>query len=461
MEILRKTRGINIYYEISLKKRYYRGEVRGEYGGGACYIVEMLQNNRLHSLLPVRLQWMDMACSLLFKADGCLSLGALYGKREPGWEEVEGLMRDLSGCIREMQDHLLPAEGIVLSTSYIFWDENIRHYRFLYTPEPECSFSGGMKKLLEEIMPLFAHENKEDVVRFYDLYGKFLDERFTPGMLLSFTDRLDIQAGNRKMIQTMSEPEQDFQLPVLWSPGMDNESSVPQSRAINCGENGAEKKKSEPDKAKNIIPWLLAGGLLPGLLFTALYIKNSVMTKIVGLIGLFFAFALLFFRHMKKEEGGEVKKAFSGGGEALRQTGMGRQEENGMRSREAAAYTGYGDGAVTGISQNAEVTGDGDKGFSGITRLIPADTALMPPINVTEGKVRIGRSEEENEYCIPAPGISRVHANLLCKDGNVYLEDLDSTNGTYVNQVRISKEQGTKLHYGDVVSFAGEEYYCV
>ena len=85
----------------------------------------------------------------------------------------------------------------------------------------------------------------------------------------------------------------------------------------------------------------------------------------------------------------------------------------------------------------------------------------MQPITVTEGTVRIGRSEEENEYCIPAPGISRVHANLLCRNGSVYLEDLDSTNGTYVNQVRIGKEQGTELHYGDVVSFAGEEYYCV
>ena len=64
MEILRKTRGISVYYEIPLKKRYYRGEPREESGGGACYVVEMLQNNRLSGLLPVRLQWMDMACSL-------------------------------------------------------------------------------------------------------------------------------------------------------------------------------------------------------------------------------------------------------------------------------------------------------------------------------------------------------------------------------------------------------------
>ena len=474
MEILRKTRGISVYYEIPLKKRYYRGELHEESCGGACYIVEMLQNNRLSGLLPVRLQWMDMACSLLFKADGYLSLAALFGRKEPGWEEVERLLRDISACIRELQDHLLPSEGIVLSMAYIFWDENLGHCRFLYSPEPECSFSGGMKKLLEEIMPLFAHGNKEEVVRFYDLYGKFLDERFTPGMLLSLTDRMDIQEGKRKGIRNMSGREADCRLPVLWHPGNFMDDSCSGCGAVNCRETrvGSEMAESgnnarenlfrsmisektdsseehtgpELSRKRKILPYVVAGGLLLGILVTAMFFKNTAMAKTFGIAGLAAALIFLVFRYVKPDKGGGEKETVSGGYEMMQQSEM-------------TASVGYR--AEIGDDQSEKTAGKAGQGFTCVTRLIPADTALMQPITVTEGTVRIGRSEEENEYCIPAPGISRVHANLLCRNGSVYLEDLDSTNGTYVNQVRIGKEQGTELHYGDVVSFAGEEYYCV
>ena len=40
------------------------------------------------------------------------------------------------------------------------------------------------------------------------------------------------------------------------------------------------------------------------------------------------------------------------------------------------------------------------------------------------------------------------------------LTDKGSTNGTYVNNKRL-KQDAAELKYGDVVSFAGVEYYCV
>ena len=86
---------------------------------------------------------------------------------------------------------------------------------------------------------------------------------------------------------------------------------------------------------------------------------------------------------------------------------------------------------------------------------------MRAPLYVSEGYCRIGRAEGENDYCIPAPAISRNHARLECSGDVVTLRDLGSTNGTYLNHVRLAKDMVTVLHYGDVVSFAGEEYYVV
>jgi pSer/pThr/pTyr-binding forkhead associated (FHA) protein len=65
------------------------------------------------------------------------------------------------------------------------------------------------------------------------------------------------------------------------------------------------------------------------------------------------------------------------------------------------------------------------------------------------------------DYCLNVPGISRVHAQIEKSDSQVMLMDVGSTNGTYVNGRRLPANQKEEIHHGDVVSFAGEEYYCL
>lgn len=57
-----------------------------------------------------------------------------------------------------------------------------------------------------------------------------------------------------------------------------------------------------------------------------------------------------------------------------------------------------------------------------------------------------------------AIGVSRHHANLrLAKDG-VYVTDLHSTNGVYVNGTCLAPDVEVKLHERDVVHFAREQF---
>jgi hypothetical protein len=48
-------------------------------------------------------------------------------------------------------------------------------------------------------------------------------------------------------------------------------------------------------------------------------------------------------------------------------------------------------------------------------------------------------------------GVGRRHARLILKDGQVYLEDLDSVNGTAVNRRRVAAHQAVPLKPGDEV----------
>jgi pSer/pThr/pTyr-binding forkhead associated (FHA) protein len=53
---------------------------------------------------------------------------------------------------------------------------------------------------------------------------------------------------------------------------------------------------------------------------------------------------------------------------------------------------------------------------------------------------------------VPAAGISRKHCEIVISDGSITVNDLGSSNGTYVNQERIDSQP---VAAGDLVSFGG------
>jgi pSer/pThr/pTyr-binding forkhead associated (FHA) protein len=50
-------------------------------------------------------------------------------------------------------------------------------------------------------------------------------------------------------------------------------------------------------------------------------------------------------------------------------------------------------------------------------------------------------------------GVSRQHARIFVQGVQVFIEDLNSTNYTYVNQQKLTPGQPHPLHDGDVVRF--------
>ena len=71
----------------------------------------------------------------------------------------------------------------------------------------------------------------------------------------------------------------------------------------------------------------------------------------------------------------------------------------------------------------------------------------------------IGRHKKETDYSIRTLQISRKHAVLMLHEGKLTVMDCESANGTYVNGRILVPDEPVKLEPGDVVSFAGEEFY--
>lgn len=70
----------------------------------------------------------------------------------------------------------------------------------------------------------------------------------------------------------------------------------------------------------------------------------------------------------------------------------------------------------------------------------------------------IGKKKEEVDYVLEDRSASRLHARILEENGCVYLEDLNSTNGTFKNGLRMQPYEKRRLEKDDELRFSREEY---
>ena len=657
MEILRNSRGLNNYFEI----RADGNESLSSYEEG------MLRNNQIRSLAPLFIQWVDGQQIFLYKTDGMVGIARRWGVDGPGWPEVYSLLRSIADCIRELQEYLLPPEGLVLSLPYLMYDGSTGTVRFLYAPKYGTAFAETMKRLLEEIMQIFHHENETEMMHFYDTYGRFLDGSITPEIFLQmieaplaaaaaetegagYTGRMAGAVGSAtRGGDSLSQEEtwnssgpsgrrdspsrarivqragrsagRESGMSVGGSAGRGDSAdlgrgtgrgdSADAGRGVRRGDSadagrglgrgdsadagrgvgrggsavgrilgrgkppgsgragdiegsgrhggyagtgdrgnsGYAGSTGSGDSDGHGMEWIRAhfreimiyltgvAILLTGAILYVVFGSGSLrFTAMIGAAFVVFLFCRLvlgdgkgktkegqadvFEGHVETQDTVRAEEAEAGGAYEAWGTGPNRRAWDDMTR---AGMTGAGaaeddmtrTGAMMGGMTRAGVAGDGmtrvggmrdgmtrtgavgdgmtwagatedgmmgNFGSSGnaaegmpavwepsrtsvlrgnIRQLVPAEKGVRAPLYVSEGYCRIGRSEAENEYCIPKPAVSRNHALLECCGDVVTLQDLGSTNGTYINHVRLKSTALEELHYGDVVSFAGEEFYVI
>lgn len=94
---------------------------------------------------------------------------------------------------------------------------------------------------------------------------------------------------------------------------------------------------------------------------------------------------------------------------------------------------------------------------SGWPRLLRKDTGES--IIISQIPSIIGKLPETAQILIQEPTVSRIHAKLTLIDGEYYLEDLNSKNGTYVDGKRLEAQKPVRLKGNDMLAFADIQCY--
>ncbi|MFC1848786.1 FHA domain-containing protein [candidate division CSSED10-310 bacterium] len=105
------------------------------------------------------------------------------------------------------------------------------------------------------------------------------------------------------------------------------------------------------------------------------------------------------------------------------------------------------EGDPSGAAQEEPVTPQGEDRLNIIT-----ETGKQYYYSLSVDKiVRIGRSSQ-NDIQIPSPAVSRNHAEIRYEQGDFYINDLESSNGTFVNDKMVIRR---KIVPNDTISIGG------
>lgn len=89
--------------------------------------------------------------------------------------------------------------------------------------------------------------------------------------------------------------------------------------------------------------------------------------------------------------------------------------------------------------------------------LLPEDDKYNK-LKISEFPFYIGKITDGMDAVIMESTISRVHAKITMEDENVYITDMGSTNGTYINEENIQPHTRIQIKIGDLLRFANVSY---
>lgn len=435
--------------------------------------VNMLMGYEGRWLLPLEFRWQGGILRLSYEISGSASLQEFFCNREMDSRYLKELFQSIWDCYGEFEEYLLPLEGFLLRPEWIYYQPGKKQFRFCYCPGFQAAFQTEFRMLVEFCMKHTDHRDSEAVLFIYRLYRLLQEGNMNGGELKQFLEEM-MAEGEREVTVTGIRETSETECHV-WQPEddlNDTDEGISGQRNMD-GENAEKKKWFLADKGVGGLQFYIYGGLsasafCAGLVFAVRFLiithresdlKFCILLAFVTMFG-----GYSMFRSKKEDS---ISRESNMG----KIEGMGERvetERNPMLIQEAAGALKEAPGVVENNNWNTVETEE-TKVLETKMLETNADTssALWELEGRYSGSVNIqlnhlpgvlGRKVREVDYVVSGEGISRRHVMLFLSGLDLYAEDLASTNGTYLNGIRLKAGEPMKLCDGDQLAIGPNQY---
>ena len=409
----------------------------------AAFDEQMLQKQKLSGLLPMEKCYVDGGVWYWYDISGKQSLDTFCRIKPLGEAFLKQILCSVCAQMEILEQHLIYTSCLQLEPELIYIVNHTQEIVFTALPGAEGEVAQGFCALMEYLLTKIDHKDAQAVRLAYEIYERTLQEGYR---IKDIRDAIFAASEPQSHNTYMKESESQTMTPDSYTINS-GESDMMLRESLNKTEkqwmltNETEKRyepTSETRKQRNEIKkqWKPANG-----------IKEETMGGKPAAQSVTTSKCKQIFSKMLKiwDEWKQKMKADQPKEDWL----VVRPEDD---VEEAASVNVHAQIHPTICLTDYREHPEGLLLYEGYEH--------FDNIRLGEKTVQVGQSEE-SDIKIAKDTISRIHARIEYREEEYYLEDLNSTNGTFVNDEPLSYKQETRLKTNDIVRFADVKYRFV
>ena len=423
------------------------------------YQLRMAEQNQISGLLPFHSARKNGVLYLHYEITSKQTLESFFEKKKAGYEDIFFLLAGIRDVLESMQKFLLDPAQLVFDPEYLYVDPERRKVQLCYLPGSAGSYPISL--LAEFILKKLDHREQQAVALGYGLYQKAMEENFslqkTLKDILSTEEARENRTKEQEARETWEEAipaytgyQQSFEREFTADDRKEGTEDDPESYEVTH----RERKKRPQGKAERFFQIIHPAVLLSALfllaaLEIAYYFGLLTITEAGGLFFLLISVEALvnkFWRN-SKEKKKENRWVVEEDDEMYR---MLREE-----MYEAPEETSVIEETRCLVPEQEQA------GICLVCVHGGADGIFGQDIVIGASPVYIGKIKGESDVILDSPTVSRRHARLEYRDGNYYVKDQNSRNGTFCNGKRLRPQEECRFVQGDEISFAEIRYRAV
>lgn len=442
---------------------------------GEAYCVHMLQANSIEGIIKPELRTIDNKVLYYYDIKSKQSIETLYVKNTINYEQIKKLFINLVDLIWQTYEFLLNENDLVLEPEYIYIAFATGSVNVCYLPGYNNDIRKQLATLIEYIMNKVEYDDKEAVLYVYNLYAVCRDEGFSYDNLISAIREVKtckpVIARNKKNSKVETEiRNKQVSTYINEIPEAAPKEQSPKRQIPVMMEKVSEDREQYYYALKT---YIYTGACAIGAILVLIISINTriVYTSIGNRIDYGKLMALLLIlmitsgymmkniwdkknrltRIISKQEYIDPRIEYSNFNNLEDQTEQIKSTYKDTIQKKKSEDVKQPEEYNPTILLNVEPQSIG-------CCLKPENKDVYEIINIREFPYIIGKQKDNVDYFLDKEVVSRYHVKITREDDIYYITDLNSTNGTCLNDKPLPCYQRFELAIGDEVTIAGIKY---
>lgn len=402
------------------------------------YGIKMLLNNAIPGLLKVELRVVDNMNLYYYDITAKQPIILLFEKGQLKKEQISKIILGIIKGMEKAREFLLIENNFVLDPQYLFISLSSFEVVLCYVVGYNQDIRLQLCHLIEFLMNKVDHTDQEAVLSIYALYKCSREENCTIYRFLDVLEQRKKSNDKSLELTCTKKGEETADSGFLGEEMIEEEEEV-------C-------YYSKETIASGIVSVLTVMVFLGFLLKIGGLHRERVLAVSLLIIIIECYYIYRTFSKKNKKVSVQAKVHF------IEPKSYNTRQENEQNQISQDKEETHDYNVDARISKEEKTSLLGGMPLQKAYKLSPENGSIYEEILLTEFPFFIGKLKTSVDYTIENNLVSRFHAKIEQDNSGIYIWDLNSTNGTYVNNIRIENNERLCLSIGDVITFANVKY---